>query len=148
MQGRDRYQRVRPERAMLRLRYAMGDTDEDPIEQLAAAMAELRVATARRRLLPRDSEAYEDAVAEETRLNDRILELAAKRNQTPISKLGASVGPRSSARIEAELIACAKQYAKASDGPARETLKDWIEALRDELLRARGIEDRDPSGLP
>jgi hypothetical protein len=83
MQARDRDHPVRPERAMSRLRYAMGDTDGDPIEQLAAAMAELRVATARRRLLPRDSADYEDAVTEEMRISDRIMELTAKRNQTP-----------------------------------------------------------------
>jgi hypothetical protein len=124
----------------------MGDTDGDPSEQLEAALAELRMTTARRRFLPRDSSAYEEAVDEEIRLNDRIMELAAKRNQTPLSK--ARVGPRSSAVIEAELIACAKQFARSSEGPAREALKEWIAALRDELLRARAVEGRDrPSGL-
>jgi len=121
----------------------MGDADEDPSEQLKAALAELRMITARRRFLARDSAAYEEAVDEEMRLNDRIMELA-KRNQTPLSK--SRVGPRSSAVIEAELIACAKQYARSSDGPAREALKEWIEALRGELIRARTIEGREPPG--
>jgi hypothetical protein len=146
MQARDRARLVRLGLAMARLRYAMGDVDEDPNEQLTAALAELRMITARRRFLPRDSSAYEEAVDEEIRLNDRIMELAAKRNESSLSEAGR--GPRSSAVIEAELIACAKRYARSSDGPPREALKAWIEALRDELLRARAVEGRDrPPGL-
>jgi hypothetical protein len=137
MQRGDREHPVRLVRAMSRLRYAMGDSDGTPIERLAAAMAELQVATARRRLLPRDSAAYEDAVTEEMRVNDRIMELAAKRNLTPLSKA------RSAAQIQAELIACGVQFSKTQEGPAREALAAWVEALRDELIRARAIEDRD-----
>ena len=107
------------------------------MEQLQVAMAELRMATARRRLLPRHSQAYEDAVTEEMRINDRIMELAAKRNRTPLSRA------RSAAQIQAELIACGVQFSKTPEGPAREALEALIEALRDELMRVRAIEDRD-----
>ena len=119
----------------------MGEIDADPIEQLRVALAELRITTARRRLLLRDSQAYEDAVTEEMRINDRIMELAARRNLRPLSKA------RSAAQIQAELIACAEQFTKAPEGRSREALSAWIDALRDELVRARAIEGRDgPTG--
>jgi hypothetical protein len=76
MQGRDRERLVPFDVTGSRLQSAMRDIEDDPVEELAATMAQLRAATERRRLLPRGSTAYADAVAEEMQLNDRILELA------------------------------------------------------------------------
>jgi hypothetical protein len=121
----------------------MGGIDGDPIEQLRVAMAELRMATARRRLLPPFSQDYVDAVSEETRINDRIMEIAAECNQMPLPKPEA--GTRSVARIQAELIACGEEFVKTPEGRSREALAAWIEALCDELIRARAIERRDGS---
>ena len=73
------------------------------------------------------------------RINDRIMALGTEHDQTRLSK------PRSADLIQAELVPCGEAFVKAPDGASRKALAAWIEALRDELVRAKAVEGRDRS---